>query len=166
MPPGCTSCVRFAPVMLVRKALRSRRVRAVLAVAGIATSTLLVLVLFAAYRSPQQSIALYSAQPGIDLWVAHYLLALVLMDGGGLSLKRFKRLNARQQWVQEANLVDRENMGLRNSHDRANTWSRNCHGRNDQWRGRRRVVARRHAYVSDQDKEMTAGPARARGKRP
>ncbi len=56
--------------MLVRKALRSRPVRAILAVAGIATSTLLVLVLFAAYRSPQQSIAGYSAQPGIDLWVA------------------------------------------------------------------------------------------------
>lgn len=55
---------------LVGKALRSRRVRFWLATAGIATSTLLVLVLAAAYRSVRASVAGYAGQPGIDLWVA------------------------------------------------------------------------------------------------
>jgi len=55
---------------LVGKALRSRRVRFWLATAGIATSTLLVLVLVAAYRSVRASVTGYAGQPGIDLWVA------------------------------------------------------------------------------------------------
>ena len=68
--------LRHAPAIvismgaLVAKALRSRRVRFWLATAGIATSTLLVLVLAAAYRSVRASVAGYAGQPGIDLWVA------------------------------------------------------------------------------------------------
>ncbi len=55
---------------LVGKALRSRRVRFWLATAGTATSTLLVLVLAAAYRSVRESVAGYAGQSGVDLWVA------------------------------------------------------------------------------------------------
>jgi putative ABC transport system permease protein len=55
---------------LVAKALRSRRGRFWLATAGIGTSTLLVLVLAAAYRSVRASIAGYAGQTGVDLWVA------------------------------------------------------------------------------------------------
>lgn len=55
---------------LVVKALRCRRTRFWLATAGIATSTLLVLVLAAAYRSVRASVAGYAGQPGIDVWIA------------------------------------------------------------------------------------------------
>ena len=55
---------------LVAKALRSRRGRFWLATAGIGTSTLLVLVLAAAYRSVRASIAGYAGQTRVDLWVA------------------------------------------------------------------------------------------------
>ena len=57
-------------IALVGKALRSRRTRFWLAAAGIAASTLLVLVLAAAYRSVRASVAGYAGQAGIDLWVA------------------------------------------------------------------------------------------------
>lgn len=54
---------------LIAKAVRSRLVRAALAIAGVGTSTLLVLVLFAAYRSPVASVRAYTGQPGVDLWI-------------------------------------------------------------------------------------------------
>lgn len=55
---------------LVRKALRTRRVRSAIALFGIATSVLLVLVLSATYRSVSVSVASYIGQPGADLWIA------------------------------------------------------------------------------------------------
>ncbi len=54
---------------LLSRALRARRARAWLAVTGIATSMLLVLVLFAALRGPWVSVSAYLAQPDVDLWV-------------------------------------------------------------------------------------------------
>lgn len=55
---------------LVRRALRTRRVRSAIALFGIATSVLLVLVLSATYRSVSVSVASYIGQPGADLWLA------------------------------------------------------------------------------------------------
>jgi ABC-type antimicrobial peptide transport system permease subunit len=57
-------------MMLLVKALRGRRVRAWLAVAGVATCTLLVIVITAAYRSVRTAMASYTGQAGVDLWVA------------------------------------------------------------------------------------------------
>jgi len=56
------------PVLLTR-AVRARRIRAGLAVTGIATGVLMVLALFAAFRSPWVSVSAYLSQPGVDLWV-------------------------------------------------------------------------------------------------
>jgi putative ABC transport system permease protein len=56
--------------MIVVKALRGRRFRAWLAVAGVATCTLLVIVITAAYRSVRTAMAGYAGQAGVDLWVA------------------------------------------------------------------------------------------------
>jgi putative ABC transport system permease protein len=56
--------------MLLVKALRGRRVRTWLAVAGVATCTLLVIVIAAAYRSVRTAMASYTGQAGVDLWVA------------------------------------------------------------------------------------------------
>ncbi|MGE5230144.1 MAG: ABC transporter permease [Deltaproteobacteria bacterium] len=55
---------------LLGRALRSRRVRAWLAVAGVATCTLLVLALAGAFHSVQHSMTSYVDQPGADLWLA------------------------------------------------------------------------------------------------
>jgi putative ABC transport system permease protein len=55
---------------LVRRALGSGRTRSLIAALGIATSVLLVLVIFATYRSVEVSIDEFIGQPGIDLWVA------------------------------------------------------------------------------------------------
>jgi putative ABC transport system permease protein len=54
---------------LISKAIRARRIRAVLSVIGVATSTLLVLVLLAVFRNPVESVSDYLAQPGLDAWV-------------------------------------------------------------------------------------------------
>ena len=54
---------------LIRKSIRGRRGRAVLMTLGVATSTLLVMVLLAAFRNPTLSLEAYLARPGIDLWV-------------------------------------------------------------------------------------------------
>ncbi len=54
---------------LIFRAVRARTVRAVLSVIGVATSTLLVLVLLAAFRNPVVSVSDYLARPGIDAWV-------------------------------------------------------------------------------------------------
>lgn len=59
-----------APVTLLLKALRGRRLRTLLAIAGVAMIAQLVLVLFAVYRGPVASVAQYVGQPGIDFWVA------------------------------------------------------------------------------------------------
>lgn len=55
---------------LVRKALHVRRVRSLIALFGVATSVLLVLVLFATYRSVAVSVDGYIGQAGADVWVA------------------------------------------------------------------------------------------------
>src|SRR5207249_3610373 len=55
---------------LMRRALRSRPLRGAVVTLGLAISSLLVLVLLAAYRSPMQGIRGYIAQPGLDLWVS------------------------------------------------------------------------------------------------
>lgn len=57
-------------IRLLVRALRGRPARTSLAVAGIATSTLLVIVLAAAFRSVRSSMAGYAGQPAIDLWIA------------------------------------------------------------------------------------------------
>jgi putative ABC transport system permease protein len=57
-------------MMLLVKSLRGRRVRAGLAVAGVATCTLLVIVIASAYRSVRTAMAGYAGQAGVDLWIA------------------------------------------------------------------------------------------------
>lgn len=56
--------------LLIAKGLRGGTVRFALCVGGIAVSTMLVLVLFAAYRSVSASVMQFMGQPGLDLWVA------------------------------------------------------------------------------------------------
>jgi putative ABC transport system permease protein len=60
---------RAALALLVHRSLRGRPMRSALAIAGVATSTLLVLVLLAAMRSPILAISSYVSQPGVHLWV-------------------------------------------------------------------------------------------------
>jgi putative ABC transport system permease protein len=55
---------------LLSRAVRSRAVRTVIVAAGVAISTLLVLVLAASYRGVTAGLQSYVGQPGIDLWVA------------------------------------------------------------------------------------------------
>jgi putative ABC transport system permease protein len=55
---------------LLVRSLRGRRVRSWLAVAGVATCTLLVIVIASAYRSVRTAMASYAGQSGVDLWVA------------------------------------------------------------------------------------------------
>jgi hypothetical protein len=55
---------------LVGRAVRSRAVRTIMAVAGVAISTLLVLVLAAVYRSVTAGVESYVGQRRVDLWVA------------------------------------------------------------------------------------------------
>jgi len=55
---------------LLVRSLRGRRIRAWLAVAGVATCMLLVVVIASAYRSVRTAMAGYAGQAGIDLWVA------------------------------------------------------------------------------------------------
>jgi putative ABC transport system permease protein len=59
---------RVAPLLV--RGLRSRGPRTVLAVFGVATSMMLVLVLFAAYRSLTGVMGSYLGQEGLDLWVS------------------------------------------------------------------------------------------------
>ena len=54
---------------LIRRAVRARPIRAALAISGVAISTVLVLVLLAAFRNPVVSVTDYLAQPGMDVWV-------------------------------------------------------------------------------------------------
>ena len=55
---------------LLTKSLRGRRIRAVLAVAGIATCTLLVIIIASAFRSVRNAMTNYVGQEGFDLWIA------------------------------------------------------------------------------------------------
>lgn len=55
---------------LLIRSLRGRRIRSWLAVAGVATCTLLVIVIASAYRSVRTAMASYTGQAGVDLWVA------------------------------------------------------------------------------------------------
>ena len=55
---------------LIRRALRSRPVRFWLTAGGIGVTALLVMVLGAAYHSVASSVAAYTGQPGMDIWVA------------------------------------------------------------------------------------------------
>jgi putative ABC transport system permease protein len=55
---------------LLAKSLRGRRIRSWLAVAGVATCTLLVIVIASAYRSVRTAMTDYAGQPSVDLWVA------------------------------------------------------------------------------------------------
>ncbi|MGI5861886.1 MAG: ABC transporter permease [Myxococcales bacterium] len=67
--PPVGAGARRARRRLLHRGLRSRPARAALTLAGVAASTLLVLVLLAAYRGLGASVASYTGQPGIDLWV-------------------------------------------------------------------------------------------------
>jgi ABC-type antimicrobial peptide transport system permease subunit len=55
---------------LLARAFRSRRRRDWLAIAGIATCTILVLVIVSAFRSVSRAVVAYADQPGADLWVS------------------------------------------------------------------------------------------------
>jgi len=55
---------------LLVKSLRGRRVRSWLAVAGVASCTLLVIVIASAYRSVRTAISVYTGQKTVDFWVA------------------------------------------------------------------------------------------------
>jgi len=55
---------------VLTKSLRGRRVRSWLAVAGVATCTILVIVIASAYRSVRTAMSDYAGQTSIDLWVA------------------------------------------------------------------------------------------------
>jgi putative ABC transport system permease protein len=55
---------------LVTKSLRGRRIRTWLAVAGVATCTLLVIVIASAYRSVRTAMSDYAGQAAVDLWIA------------------------------------------------------------------------------------------------
>jgi ABC-type antimicrobial peptide transport system permease subunit len=54
---------------LLTRSLRGRPTRTVLAVAGIGTSTLLVVVLGAAFRNVRTVMHGYAGQPAVDLWI-------------------------------------------------------------------------------------------------
>ena len=56
--------------LLIAKGLRGGRGRFAICVAGIAVSTLLVLVLLATYRSVVRGVTQFLGRPGLDLWVA------------------------------------------------------------------------------------------------
>ncbi|HMC21624.1 MAG TPA: FtsX-like permease family protein [Thermoanaerobaculia bacterium] len=55
---------------LIAKGLRGGRLRFWICVAGIAVSTMLVLVLFGAYRSVVGGVTRFLGRPGLDLWIA------------------------------------------------------------------------------------------------
>lgn len=55
---------------LIARALHGRPARSYLALAGVGTSTLLVIVLAAAFRAVDEAMTSYVGQPSIDLWVA------------------------------------------------------------------------------------------------
>lgn len=57
-------------IAIIARSLRGRRVRTFLAVSGIATSTLLVLILAASFRSVKTAMASYAGQQAVDLWIA------------------------------------------------------------------------------------------------
>ena len=57
-------------IAVLARSLHVRRSRAYLAVAGIGTSTLLVIILAAAFRSVRTAMAGYAGQSSVDLWVA------------------------------------------------------------------------------------------------
>lgn len=55
---------------LLAQALRGRGTRSIFTIGGVAATTVLVLVLFAAHRSLASGVNAYAGQPQIDLWVA------------------------------------------------------------------------------------------------
>jgi putative ABC transport system permease protein len=55
---------------LLSKSLHGRRIRTWLAVAGVATCTLLVIVIASAYRSVRTAMSDYAGQAAVDLWIA------------------------------------------------------------------------------------------------
>ncbi len=57
-------------MILMRRALRSRPARFWLTAGGIGVTALLVMVLGAAYHAVSSSVAAYTGQPGMDVWVA------------------------------------------------------------------------------------------------
>ena len=57
-------------IRLIARALHGRPARSYLALAGVGTSTLLVIVLAAAFRAVDEAMSSYVGQPSIDLWVA------------------------------------------------------------------------------------------------
>ena len=57
-------------IALLARALRGRPLRTFLTIAGIATCTLLVIVIVSAFRSVREAMSNYAGQPGVDLWVA------------------------------------------------------------------------------------------------
>jgi putative ABC transport system permease protein len=71
---------------LILKGLRARGSRFVICVTGIGTSTLLVLVLLAAYRSVLAGIARYIGQPRHDLWIAPRGTDNLIRSSGAISL--------------------------------------------------------------------------------
>ena len=57
-------------IAILARSLRGRPVRTFLAISGIGTSTLLVLILAASFRSVRTAMASYAGQQAVDLWIA------------------------------------------------------------------------------------------------
>lgn len=55
---------------LLTKSLRGRRVRTWLAIVGVATCTILVIIIASAFRSVRTAMSDYAGQAAVDLWVA------------------------------------------------------------------------------------------------
>jgi len=79
---------------LTRRAVRSRGARTVYAIAGMATSTLLVLVLLASYRSVESGVRAYTGQSTIDLWVAPRGIDNLMRSTAVLPLQDVPRIEA------------------------------------------------------------------------
>jgi putative ABC transport system permease protein len=105
---------------LIRRALRSRPLHGSVVTVGLAISSLLVLVLLAAFRSPIQGVRGYVARPGLDLWVSPLGTDNLIRTAGFLPLHMVDDL--------------REIPGVRAADPllrvfvRATQWRRNAHG--------------------------------------
>lgn len=79
---------------LIARGLRGVQTRTTICAAGIAVSTLLVLVLFGAYRSVVGGVASYLRRPGMDLWIAPRGTDNLIRSSGFLAAETLDELRA------------------------------------------------------------------------
>jgi len=77
--------------VLLYRALRGRRGRALLAGAGVGSSALLVIVMLAAYRSLTSCVVAYAGQAGCDVWIAPRGTDNLIRSGGFLPAEWMER---------------------------------------------------------------------------